>query len=79
MAITKQHESSPVLALMREAGIELTLENWLEFNMIADDPPGAEMLEVVPEIFQQEYIDRLHLWYEYEARFDEKKSDSSLS
>jgi hypothetical protein len=68
-----------VLALMREERIELTLENWLECNMIANDPPSAEMLEVVPERFQQEYIDRLHLWYEYEQKFHEKKSDSSLS
>jgi hypothetical protein len=64
---------------MREANVEMTLENWLKWNMIAGDPPSAEMLEVVPEIFQQEYIDRLQLWYEYETKFEEKKSDPRIT
>jgi hypothetical protein len=64
---------SPVLAAMIAAGAELTLENWLSWNLVdPNDPPDAELLEIIPEIFHEEYCDRLRFWNIYEAKFEGK-------
>ena len=55
---------------MREAGVDVTLDNWLELSMAANDPPSAELLEVVPRMFHEEYCDRMRFWDEYETKFE---------
>jgi hypothetical protein len=64
--------TTAVLAAMLKAGVAITLDNWLEFNMAANDPPSAEMLEIVPQMFHEEYCDRIRLWNEYETKFEER-------
>lgn len=49
---------SATLTFMRQAGIELTLDNWLELNA-AKDALDAELLEIIPERFRDEYERRL--------------------
>ena len=61
-----RHESSPVLAAMREAGVPLTLDNYLSFNLAPDDPLDPEFLETLPEMFHDEF----HLRMEYDKKFD---------
>jgi hypothetical protein len=56
---------------MEEAGMEWTLDNWLTCNFLdPGDPPDAELLEVIPDIFHEEYCDRLRFWAEYEQKFE---------
>jgi hypothetical protein len=51
----------------------LTLENWLSWNLVdPNDPPDAELLEIIAEIFHEEYCDRLRFWNIYEAKFEGK-------
>jgi hypothetical protein len=51
---------SYTLAAMTQNGAGLTLDNWLRWNFIdPNDPPDAELLEVIPEEFHEEYLDRL--------------------
>jgi hypothetical protein len=51
-------DESPTLALMREHGIEPTLDNWLEFNGVADVLDG-ELLDALPAEFRDEYRKRI--------------------
>jgi hypothetical protein len=63
--------SNPTLAVMKYYGDQLTLDNWLTLNSIdPGDPPDAELLEVIPDIFHEEYCDRLRFWAEYEQKFE---------
>ena len=60
----------PTLAAIRAAGINPTLEKWLEWNGVSD-AYDAELLEVLPTEFREEYEDWLRLNSEYEARFSD--------
>jgi hypothetical protein len=64
MKCTK-HKGDPTLAAMRAAGINPTLEKWLEWNGVTD--VDAELLEIIPTEFREEYEDWLRLNSEYEG------------
>lgn len=66
--ITSSRSSSPTIDLLEAAGIEPTLDTWLEFNE-ATETFDAELLESLPVEFHDEYIARLQLHREYEAKF----------
>jgi hypothetical protein len=53
---------------LEASGIEPTLDAWLSFNDAANIF-DAELLESLPAEFHDEYIDRLRLNAEYEAKF----------
>lgn len=61
-------ESSPLTDVMEFYGVEPTLDEWLAFNE-ATDTFDAELLESLPVEFHDDYIDRLRLNAEYEAKF----------
>jgi hypothetical protein len=61
-------ESSPLTDVLEFYGVEMTLTEWLAFND-ATDIFDAELLESLPVEFHDEYIDRLRLNAEYEAKF----------
>lgn len=52
-------------------GIEPTLDAWLELNGVSD-VYDAELLEVIPEEFRDEYEDRLRLNSYYDEKFEEQ-------
>jgi hypothetical protein len=52
-------------------GIEPTLDAWLDFNGVTD-VYDAELLEVIPAEFCDEYNDRLRLNSHYETKFAEQ-------
>jgi hypothetical protein len=56
------------LAAIRRAGVEQTLDAWLQFNMLDADTVDAELLELVPAAFEQELEDRIRLSNEYDQR-----------
>jgi hypothetical protein len=59
-------------AAMKYHGAEVTLDRWLAWNGIdPDDPPDYELLEVIPTQFHEEYLERAHLYHEYEERFEQ--------
>jgi hypothetical protein len=65
---------SYALAAMKQYGAELTLDTWLRWNLVdPNDPPDAELLEIIPDIFHEEYCDRLRFWAEYEAKWRESQ------
>ena len=66
--MSKSMAGSPTIAVLLAAGIEPTLDEWLAFNE-ATDTFDAELLESLPAEFHDEYIDRLRLNAEYEAKF----------
>jgi len=53
-------------------GTEPTLDAWLEFNGGAD-VYDAELLEVIPVEFRDQYEDRLSLSMHYERKFAEQQ------
>jgi hypothetical protein len=60
---------------MKHYGAELTLDNWLRWNFLdPSDPLDAELLEVIPEEFYDEYLDILRFHNEYEQKFEKRKS-----
>jgi hypothetical protein len=66
--------NSCTLAAMKHYGAEIMLDNWLRWNFVdPNDPPDAELLEVIPDIFHEEYCDRLRLWNMYEAKWRESQ------
>ena len=66
-------KGDPTLAAIRAAGINPTLEKWLEWNGVTD--VDAELLEVLPVELREEYEDWLRLNSEYEARLTDLTSD----
>jgi len=66
-------ESSPLTDVMEFYGVEMTLTEWLAFNE-ATDIFDAELLESLPVEFHDEYIDRLQLHREYEAKWEARQS-----
>lgn len=64
---------NPTTAALLAAGIEPTLDAWLSFNE-ASDVLDAELLEIIPVEFREEYEDRLRFHNEYETKFAERQS-----
>lgn len=63
----------PILALMREARITASLTQWLLCNFLDPYSPeamDAELLEVLPERFHEEFIARVKLYNELESKFE---------
>jgi hypothetical protein len=71
MKLPRRHSSSPTIAVLQMYGVEPTLEAWLDFNGVSD-VYDAELLEVIPEEFHDEYNDRLRLNSHYERKFAEQ-------
>ena len=70
-------ESSPLADAMEFYGVEMTLTEWLASNE-ATDIFDAELLESLPAEFHDEYIDRLRLNAEYEAKFADSRQQSHI-
>ena len=56
--------------MLLEHGIEPTLDAWLDFNGVSD-VYDAELLEIIPPEFWDEYNDRLRQNLHYETKFAE--------
>jgi hypothetical protein len=63
---------SPLVMLLRESGVEPTLDDYLSASD-CDDTLDAELLEVIPAEFREEYEDRLRLNSHYERKFAEQR------
>jgi hypothetical protein len=72
MAHLKRHSRNPTISVLLRYGTEPTLDAWLEFNGVAD-VYDAELLEVIPAEFRDEYEDRLRLNSHYEGTFAEQQ------
>jgi hypothetical protein len=72
MSINRR-SSNPTIAVLLMHGIEPTLDAWLDFNGVSD-VYDAELLEVIPSEFCDEYEDRLRLNAYYERKFAELHS-----
>ena len=66
----RRYSNNPTIAVLLEHGIEPTLDAWLDFNGVSD-VYDAELLEVIPPEFCDEYNDRLRLNLHYETKFAE--------
>lgn len=71
MKLPRRHTTSPTIAVLQMYGVESSLDAWLDFNGVSD-VYDAELLEVVPEEFRDEYNDRLRLNAHYERKFAEQ-------
>lgn len=71
MKFPRRHSSSPTIAVLQMYGVDPSLDAWLDFNGVSD-VYDAELLEVVPEEFRDEYYDRLRLNVHYERKFAEQ-------
>ncbi|HTT17964.1 MAG TPA: hypothetical protein VMG82_03400 [Candidatus Sulfotelmatobacter sp.] len=72
MAHLKRHSSNPTITVLLMRGIEPTLDAWLDLNDVCD-VYDAELLEVIPAEFRDEYEDRLRLNSHYERKFAEQQ------
>ena len=70
-------ESSLLTDVMEFYGVEPTLDAWLETNESTDIFDG-ELLESLPEQFRDEYIDRLELHHEYEAKWNQERARQAI-
>lgn len=66
--ITHPRSSSPTIDVLEAMEIEPTLDEWLALNE-STDTFDYELLEVLPAEFHDEYIARVRLHNEYEAKF----------
>jgi len=66
----RRYSNNPTIAVLLAHGIEPTLDAWLDFNGVSD-VYDAELLEVIPAEFSDEYNDRLRLDSHYETKFAE--------
>jgi len=66
----KRYSNNPTIAVLLAHGIEPTLDAWLAFNGVSD-VYDAELLEIIPPEFCDEYNDRLRLNLHYETKFVE--------
>jgi len=67
-----RRSSSPTNTVLLAHGTEPTLTLWLEMNGVAD-VYDAELLEVLPAEFRDEYEDRLRLHCHYETKFERQR------
>ena len=63
---------SPLVMLLRESGVEPTLDDYLSASD-CDDTFDAELLEVIPAEFREEFKHRLRLNSQYEREFAEQQ------
>jgi hypothetical protein len=56
----RRRSSSPTNAILLMYGVEPTLDAWLDLNGVSD-VYDAELLEVIPVEFRDEYEERLRL------------------
>lgn len=63
--------NSPTIDVLLAAGVEPTLDEWLVFNE-ATETFDYELLESLLAEFHDEYIDRVRLHSEYEAKWNER-------
>lgn len=63
---------SPLLMLLRESGVDPTLDDYLSASD-CDGSFDAELLEVIPAEFGEEYEDRLRLNAYYGRTFAEQR------
>jgi hypothetical protein len=70
--MTNSHQQNPTLALLREGGIQPTLDDWLEFNGVEDEL-DAELLDVLPAEFCDEYVAGLLHNNEMNRRFEQER------
>ena len=68
---------SATISVLLAAGVEPTLDKWLEFND-ATEVFDAELLEILPVEFHSDYEDRLRLNAEYEAKFADSRQQSHI-
>jgi hypothetical protein len=68
----RRDRRSPLLCLLAESGVEPTLDDYLEASG-AGDILDAELLDVIPAEFAEEYRDRCRLSAEYENKFAEQQ------
>ena len=68
-----KNESSPLTDVMDFYDVEMTLDAWLESSE-ATDTLDFEILESLPVGFHDEYIDRVRLHSEYEAKWEAQRS-----
>jgi len=66
----RRYSNNPTIAVLLEHGIEPTLDGWLDFNGVSD-VYDAELLEIIPPEFCNEYNARLRLNLHYETKFAE--------
>ena len=66
----RRYSNNPTIAVLLEHGVEPTLDAWLDFNGVSD-VYDAELLEVIPAEFCDEYNDRVRLNLHYETKFAE--------
>jgi len=74
---SRSYQDSPTIATIEAAGIEPTLDAWLEFNE-ATDTFDYELLESLPEEFHDEYCDRVRLHSEYAAKFAKEMQEKQV-
>ena len=67
----RRYLSNATIAVLLMHGIEPTLDAWLDFNGVSD-VYDAELLEVIPPEFCDEYSERLRLKSHYERKFAEE-------
>lgn len=70
--MSNSHQQNPTLALLREGGIQPTLDDWLEFNGVEDEL-DAELLDVLPAELCDEYVARLRHNNEMNRRFEQER------
>jgi hypothetical protein len=70
-----KYSSSPTNTVLLAHGVEPTLDLWMEMNGVMD-VYDAELLEVIPAEFREEYEDRLQLNSYYERKFAETPKSS---
>jgi hypothetical protein len=75
----RRHTDSPTIAAILRSGAEPTLDRWLSMNNVLDDDYDAEMLEVVPTEFHDEYIERLNLQREYKQKFEQRVPEGTVN
>jgi hypothetical protein len=74
---SRSYQESPTIAALEAAGVEPTLDAWLEWNE-ATETFDYELLESLPEEFHDEYIERVRLHSEYEAKFANEMQEPQI-
>lgn len=67
---------NPTLAILGEQGLGWpTLDDWLEFNGV-EDVLDAELLDIIPAQFCDEYVQRLRQSNDINRRFEQQRRES---
>jgi len=68
---SRSYQNSPTIAALEAAGVEPTLDAWLEWNEVTEF--SYELLESLPEEFHDEYCDLVRLGSEYDKKWQERQ------